>query len=226
MAAKSKKTLGKLIVFEGADGVGKNTQAKLLFKFLKSRKVAARFISFPRYNTSWGRQIRRYLLGDFGSLKDVDPYFVSMLYAGDRMAAAGEIREWLENGKIVICDRYCASNIGHQAARLKTLSEKRRYIDWLENLEYKENKIAKEDLVILLQMPLISSTGLMKGRRLDIHEKDIKYMRDVNAVFNYLADLKKNWVRVNCARGLRILGKSEIHKQVLRILDKRNIAKF
>lgn len=226
MAAKSKKTFGKLIVFEGADGVGKSTQAKLLFRYLKSRKIPARYISFPRYNTSWGKQIRRYLSGDFGSLKDVDPYFVSMLYAGDRMAASGEIREWLENGKIVICDRYCASNIGHQAARLKTLPERNSYINWLEDLEYKENKIPREDLVILLKMPLISSTELMKGRRLDIHERDIEYMRDVSAVFNYLADLKKNWVRINCAQGRKVLSKSEIHNQVLGILDKRNMVKF
>lgn len=226
MAKKSRNTSGKLVVFEGADGVGKSTQAKLLFRHLKSKKIPVQYISFPRYDSSWGKQIRRYLSGEFGKLKDIDPYFVSMLYAGDRMAASGEIREWLENGKIVICDRYCASNIGHQAARLKTLAERNSYINWLEYLEYKENKIPKEDLVILLSMPLISSRGLMKGRRLDIHERDIKYMRDVNAVFNYLADLKKNWVRVNCVRGRTILDKSEVHKKVFEILDKRNIVKF
>lgn len=226
MAAKSKRTSGKLIVFEGADGVGKSTQAKLLFRYLKSRKVPVRYISFPRYDTAWGKQIRRYLSGDFGKLKDIDPYFVSMLYAGDRMAASEEMRGWLESGKIVICDRYCASNIGHQAARLKTLSEKRRYIDWLENLEYEENKIPREDLVILLQMPVIFSMELIAGRKLDIHESDKRYMAEVYSVFNYLADLKNNWVRVNCVRGRRILGKSEIHEQVLEILDKRNIVKF
>lgn len=226
MAKKSKKPAGKLVVFEGADGVGKSTQAKLLFRYLISKKVPARHISFPRYNTTWGKQIRRYLSGDFGNLKDIDPYFISMLYAGDRLAASEEIKGWLGSGKIVICDRYCASNIGHHAARLKTLSERRRYITWLENLEYRENKIPREDLVILLKMPAILSMGLMEGRKFDIHESNKKYMREVSVVFDYLADLKKNWVQINCARGRRVLSKPEIHRQVLKILFKNNLVKF
>lgn len=226
MAAKSKRTSGKLIVFEGADGVGKSTQAKLLFGYLKDRKVPARFISFPRYNTAWGRQIRRYLSGEFGKLKDIDPYLVSMLYAGDRMAAADRVKKWLKSGEIVICDRYCASNIGHQAGRLKRLSEKRKYIAWLENLEYKENKIPKEDLVILLSMPVISSMKLIAGRKLDIHESDQGYMNNVSEVFENLADSHKNWVKIDCASGQVVFSKFEIHKKVLEILEKRNIVKF
>lgn len=223
MAKKSKKFTGRLIVFEGPDGVGKTTQAKLLFKYLKSKKAPVAYISFPRYETSWGKQIKRYLFGDFGNLGDVDPYFVSLLYAGDRMVASGKIKKWLESGKIVICDRYCASNIGHQAARLRTLSQKKNYIDWLENLEYRENKIPREDLVIMLQMPVASSMKLMVGRRLDIHEGDKKYMENVFSVFNYLAGLKNNWVRIDCAPGGNILGKFEIQRQILEILKRKNM---
>src|SRR3989338_2445995 len=106
---------GKLIVFEGADGSGKTTQSKLILKYLKGRKIACEYVSFPRYE---------------------------------------------------------GSNIGHMGAKLKTQNSKLKYIKWLEQLEYVENGIPKEDLVIFLYVPIAVSKNLMKGRTLDIHERD------------------------------------------------------
>src|SRR3989338_1596391 len=164
---------GKLIVFEGADGSGKTTQSKLLLKYLKGRKIACEYVSFPRYEDSlWGGMVRRFLRGEFGKLNEIDPYLASILYAGDRMTAAPMLRRWLDSGKIVIANRYIGSNIGHMGAKLKTQNSKLKYIKWLEQLEYVENGIPKEDLVIFLYVPIAVSKNLMKGRTLDIHERD------------------------------------------------------
>ena len=115
---------GKLIVIEGGDGSGKSTQARLLTKFLERKNVPAVHISFPRYESHWGRIIKKYLLGEFGNPVVIDPYFAAMLYANDRLAFKAELNKLLGDGKIVVCDRYVPSNIGHQAAKLKVQNAK------------------------------------------------------------------------------------------------------
>ncbi|MBI2599213.1 hypothetical protein HYW40_03270 [Candidatus Curtissbacteria bacterium] len=224
------KKRGKLIVFEGADGTGKTTQAKLLLSHLRKKKIPSVYISFPRYERPWGKMVRRYLLGDFGKVGGVDPYLASILYAGDRAQAAHEMRGWISQGKIIVCNRYVGSNIGHMAAKIKNqkslVSQRKakiKYIEWLEDLEYRENGIPKEDLVILLQVDPIVSRRMMKDRKLDIHEKDLEYLQEVCRVYDYVAEHKKNWVQVNCTKGGEILGVEEIHQKVLEILKRRNI---
>ncbi|MDO8486909.1 MAG: thymidylate kinase [Candidatus Curtissbacteria bacterium] len=225
MARKSK--LGKLIVFEGPDGSGKTTQAKLLLAYLRNPpaggKIPNVYISFPRYEKPWGKMVRRYLAGDFGKIGEVDPYFASMFYAHDRADAAPMISGWIREGKIVVCNRYVGSNIGHMGAKFKTQNEKLKYIKWLEDLEYRENKIPKEDLVVLLQVDPKVSRKLMEDRKLDIHEKDLAYQEEVWRVYNYVAGLKKNWVRVDCTKGGKLLSADQIHEKVLAVLGKRGI---
>ena len=215
---------GKLIVFEGADGSGKTTQSKLLLKYLKGRKIACEYVSFPRYEDSlWGGMVRRFLRGEFGKLNEIDPYLASILYAGDRMTAAPMLRRWLDSGKIVIANRYIGSNIGHMGAKLKTQNSKLKYIKWLEQLEYVENGIPKEDLVIFLYVPIAVSKNLMKGRTLDIHERDFDYQERVLSVYGDLCRKKKNWLKVDCTWRGKILKPEEIHKKVLEDLETRMI---
>src|SRR3989344_584612 len=218
---------GKLIVFEGADGSGKTTQSKLLLNYLRKHKVPSAYISFPRYEESlWGEMVKRYLLGDFGKVYEVHPYLASLAYAGDRMAAASTIRNWITDGKIVVCNRYIGSNMAHMGAKISSQSEKSKYIEWLEKLEYKENGIPKEDLVIFLSVPVEVSRKLMKDRKLDIHENDLEYLEKVVGVYEELARTRENWVRVDCTRDGEILDPQEIHKKVLEVLRKRNILRI
>lgn len=220
MARKSK---GKLIVFEGIDGSGKTTISNLLINFLKRLKIAYSHYSFPRYSEAWGMMVRRYLDGEFGDVDQVDPYLASVLYAGDRFAAANQIRKDLEMDKIVVCDRYMASNIAHQAAKLQTPNSKLQFIKWLEKFEYTDNKIPREDLVILLSMPSTTSQKLMDARKLDIHEKDAGYLAEVGKVYEQLAKEKENWERVESVESGRLLKPAEVFEKVLVILTKHNI---
>src|SRR3990167_11308017 len=185
---------GKFIVFEGADGTGKTTQAKLLFNYLKKSQKDVVFFSFPNYQSAWGRMVRRYLDGEFGDVGEVSPYLASMLYAGDRLLESPRIRKWLKDGKTIICDRYMASNIAHQAAKIKDQKLKIKYIKWLEELEYSENKIPKPDFSILLTIPQNIAQKFMRIRALDIHEKNVSYQKRVAKAFGDYAKQNKNWV--------------------------------
>ena len=215
---------GKLIVFEGADGSGKTTQSKLLVEYLKSKKTPYAYLSFPRYEGSmWAQMVKRYLFGEFGKINEVDGYFASMLYAGDRLSAKDEIKKWIDEGKIVICNRYVPSNLAHMSAKMKSQSEKSKYKVWLEKLEYGENKIPREDLVIFLRVPISVTRKLMKKRNLDIHESNLKYQEKVLAQYELLSDLNKNWAKVNCSKEGKILKPQEVHKMVLEVLKDRKI---
>src|SRR5271169_3521244 len=109
---------GKLIAIEGIDGSGKRTQLDLLSSELDSRGLNTFRISFPRYESFYGKLVGRYLNGEFGALDAVDPHLSSLLYAGDRLEAKPEIEGALSAGKIVLADRYVGSNLAHQSERV------------------------------------------------------------------------------------------------------------
>ncbi len=211
-----------LIVFEGSDGSGKTTQAKLLVSYLVKNKIPYKHISFPRYTDSlWGAMVRRYLNGDFGKL---DSYLASVLYAGDRFSAAPEIRKWLSEGKLVVCDRYVASSIGHQAGKIESASDQNKFINWLEKLEYEENGIPREDLVIYLSVPVEVSRKLMSTRKkLDIHESEKKHLEHAFGVYGRIAKSRKYWQTIDCAKNGELLKPLEVHEKIVSMLIKKKI---
>ena len=214
---------GEFIVFEGADGTGKTTQAKLLFDYLKKKKDNAVFFSFPNYKSAWGKIVRRYLDGEFGDVNQVSPYLASILYAGDRLLESAKIRKWLGMGKLVVCDRYMASNIAHQAAKIKDKKLKIKYIKWLEDLEYGENKIPRPDFSILLTIPQEIAQKFMRMRALDIHEKNVSYQKRVAKAFWDYAQKNKNWTIMSNTRGAKLKKIDEVHKEVIEVLRKARV---
>lgn len=214
---------GKLIVIEGGDGSGKATQAKLLLNYLKKEKIPSVHISFPRYKSHWGKIIEKYLTGGFGDPTKLDPYFSAMLYANDRLAFKDELEKLLMAGKIVVCDRYVPSNIGHQAVKIKSLESRVKFIEWLEDFEYGYMGIPKEDVVVYLSVPAGVSQKLMKGRVKDKHESSVSYSGEVVKVYEDLAKVRKHWVRVDCAPGGKIEKPQEIHEEIVDVLRKRNV---
>src|SRR5579863_6138881 len=140
---------GKLIALEGIDGSGKRTQLDLLARELDARGLATFRISFPRYESFYGKLVGRYLNGEFGPLEAVDPHLSALLYAGDRLEAKPEIEAALLSGKYVLADRYIASNLAHQSARV-SLDHREEFVKWLKRLEYALYSLPAEDLVIYL----------------------------------------------------------------------------
>ena len=135
------KIPGKLIVMEGTDGTGKATQSKLLYERLLHAGYSAALIDFPQYNSKSAGLVEEYLEGKYGEANEVDPYIASMFYAIDRYDAAKKMKTWVDNGKIVIANRYLTSSMAHQGSKLRTKLDRRTFYDWLYNLEYRLFKI-------------------------------------------------------------------------------------
>ena len=109
---------GKFIVLEGIDGSGKRTQLEMVARAFSSRGIAFTQVSFPRYDGFFGKLVARFLNGEFGPLESVDPHFSALLYAEDRRESRPALESDLAAGKALLADRYIASNLAHQGARV------------------------------------------------------------------------------------------------------------
>lgn len=195
---------GKLIVIEGIDGSGKRTQLELLGKALTARDLDYVTFSFPRYESSFGRLVARFLNGEFGPLEAVDPHFSALLYAGDRFESKPELEAALAAGKTILSDRYIASNLAHQSARVP--AEKRpEFLAWLKRLEYSIYGLPAEDLVIYLRMPAARAHQLVARKasreyttlRRDLLEADVHHLEQAAAIYDQLGR-QPNWVTIEC----------------------------
>ncbi len=200
----------KLFVIEGVDGSGKSTQLKLLKDFIIQKGFDCEFLHFPRTDAPFfGELIARFLRGEFGSLTDVDPYLVAMLYAGDRKDAAALISGWLNNKKIVLLDRYTYSNIAYQCAKIEGSVLQDKLMHWILALEFEHFAIPKPDLNIFLDVPFsfteqkLSSSrsgndrDYLNGNR-DVHEESLNFQKRVRDVYLKVARIDDHLVVVNC----------------------------
>ena len=103
---------GALIVFEGLDQSGKQTQAELLRDRLKTEGRKARLVSFPDYATSIGEEIARALQGE----RDYGPDVMQLLYVANRYERKPDLQRWLDGGLVLVCDRYVASSVAYGEA--------------------------------------------------------------------------------------------------------------
>lgn len=205
---------GKLILIEGTDGSGKNTQSKILVERLTQEKFPYEMISFPRYKTPTGRIVGQCYLGKqnlgegdiawFGEeANSIDPRIATLYYAADRMAAKNEINEILNSGTNLILDRYVESNMAHQGGKETDPEKRKKIIEFIHNLEYGLLELPKPDLTIFLHMP--SRLGMTlkyrdnPGTEIgDIHERDGLHLHQAEKTYLELAK-KYNWTKIECA---------------------------
>jgi len=223
------KKIGSLIVIEGTDASGKETQTKLLIDRLAKENIPCRQMSFPRYETPTGRIVgqcylgkeRTYWKGDsqwFGEADSLDPKVASLYYAGDRRAAIPEIKQIINSGTNLVLNRYYQSNMAHQGGKLKTKKQRDDMFRWLETLELKLLELPKEDLTIFLHMPTRVSIKLREGRneKADGHESNIDHLHRAEETYLQLADFY-NWIKINCAPDGTIdslRNQEDIHEEV------------
>jgi dTMP kinase len=198
--------MGLLLAIEGIDGAGKGTQAGRLAETAAARGHRVASFSFPLYDDNpFSRAVADYLNGEFGGAGEVHPELAALLYAGDRFHARPQLLEALEQNDLVVCDRYVASNMAHQGGKLGG-DERRRLLDWLEEVEYGEFALPRPGLVVLLDAPaalareLVSRKGAREYTTLvaDIHEADRRHTDATREVYLELAQ-RDGWRVVSAA---------------------------
>ncbi len=242
---------GKLIVVEGTDGSGKTVQSNLLMKKLSKKGHQTQMTDFPQYGKSFfANMIEKYLKGEFGwpnelrnhlkafplttSNKDslehigsrpdeVNPYLTSILYAGDRWEAKKQMHKWLDEENIIISNRYVCSNMAHQGAKINDTIVRKKFFEWIEELEYEVFSVPRPDITVFLHVPIEISQELINTRAkeseglkstVDLHEEDIEYMKRVQTTYINLAASDNSWHTIKCAKNNQIKPIEEIAEEV------------
>lgn len=211
---------GLFLVIEGTDGAGKSTQYDLFKRRLAEEGYDVEEIHFPRYDEPSSFFVREYLKGNYGTAEEVGPYTGSVFYALDRYQAANQIRNALEAGKVVLCDRYTGSNMAHQGTKFQNSEERRGYFIWLDNLEFQMLKIPRPDHNFVLTAPLEiiqerlnqrqDSSSHVKGK--DIHEADPEHIKKSREVYLDMCNLfPKDFHRVDAVRSGKVMAPDTIH---------------
>ncbi len=222
---------GRFIVIEGTDGSGKTTQFKKLVLKLREAGFKIATFDFPQYDKPSSYFVREYLNGNYGSWKEVGPYKASIFYALDRFSAGRQISDWINEGKVVLSNRYVASNMGHQGAKIKNKKERKDFFKWLYKLEYGIMSIPKPDLNIVLHMPadvaqkLVDKKGTREyigGVKRDLHEADIRHLRQAEETYLYMVDtFPRDFKVVECVQREKLLSPDDVHKEIWKIIEKK-----
>ena len=198
-------------MLEGLDGAGKSTQITKLRDMFRAKGVESEYLHFPRFDAPiYGELIARFLRGDLGGVESVNPYLVALLYAGDRADAAATIRKWIEEGKVVIVDRYVYSNIGYQCAKIDDSAKRNELREWILHTEFEEFGIPKPNLSLFLDVPFAFTERKLSEVRegedreylqggKDIHEASLDLQRRVREVYLESAMLDEDFKVVNCS---------------------------
>jgi dTMP kinase len=200
----------RFLVIEGLDGSGKSTQLKLLKEHLQRKGVPYKYLHFPRLEEGvYGDLVARFLRGEMGSNDRVDPYLVALIFAGDRADASSQIREWMDQGNLVIVDRYVYSNIAFQCAKLDRAKDRDRLRDWILEFEYGYNNLPRPDRNLFLNVPFEftkkqlnlerngNDRAYLKGVR-DIHEENLEFQEQVRQVYLSLQKYVKDLEIIDC----------------------------
>ena len=198
--------MGYIIVIEGTDGSGKQTQSIRLYERLKSEGYNVMCQSFPNYESNSSAPVKMYLGGELcEKASDMDAYQTSSLFAVDRLCTyMKDLKSHYDAGGIIILDRYTQSNMLHQAGKIHDRYERDKFLDWLDNFEFNELKLPRADKVIFLDVPPKVSmklarerAGLKAGTKQDIHEQDSNHLIDAYNSGKYVSS-KYNWDVISC----------------------------
>ncbi len=215
---------GKLIVIEGTDCSGKETQVKKAVAKFKEMGLNVYNYSFPMYDTPTGRIIGGPYLGKeaicAGWFKEgaanVDALTASAYYAADRRYNIDIIKKHLDAGDIVILDRYVESNMAHQGGKLKDPVEREKIYQKLDKLEFEIMELPRPDAVIFLYMPFEYAAILKKNREEtpDEHESNKAHLEQAENAYLELTE-KYGYKKINCVKDDIIRTIDDINEEVV-----------
>jgi len=175
------RSQGRFLVFEGIDGSGKTTQSGRLHQRLKARGKKS-VHTFEPSDGPIGRLIRQMLSGEL----PVDQRTIASLFAADRtdhlMNPENGVRQQVDQGNIVVCDRYYFSSYAYHAQYID--------MDWVILANRLNSEILRPDVTLFIDVdPDVCIERIRSSRdTLDIYEK-IDIMKQVRA--NYFTAFER-----------------------------------
>lgn len=215
---------GKIIVIEGTECSGKETQSKLLEQNLqKMGKKCIRF-EFPMYDTPTGKIVGRDYLGKKemgeslfteGSM-NVDPHVVCLYYAADRKYNLSKIEEYIKKDYYVILDRYTTSNLAHQGSKIKDKDNRFNMYQWIDKLEYWLLQLPKPDKTIFLHVPFETSLTIRTNK--EGKETSEESLKRAEEAYLELTELY-NWDKIECVKNGALKSIDEIQQEILNKIE-------
>ncbi|HEX6561110.1 MAG TPA: dTMP kinase [Nitrososphaera sp.] len=189
---------GKIIVIEGTDKAGKTTQSRMLQEAIKALGKICVVVDFPDYTTPIGMEIRAFLDGK----RDYPPEVKHLLFSANRWEKKKEIESMVENGTIVIMNRYWQSNLVYGVSNGMDAG-------WLQRLD---KGLPKEDLVLLLLVnPSVSKN---RAEVLDAFEGDARLAAAAYKNYQKFARQFK-WKVLDGSKS-----KEQVHQEILKTVRK------
>ena len=224
-----------IIVIEGTDCSGKETQSKKLVEYLNNNGYKAIRYSFPNYDSPTGKIVGGSYLGKEhigpclfpeGAV-NVDYKVASLYYAADRLYNIKEIENSINDGYIVILDRYVYSNMAHQGCKVLDKNKRNDIYNWLEELEFGLLKLPIPDIKLFLHMPSKYTKILKQNREesLDQHELNDEYISNAEAAYLELTD-KYNFKTISCVDNNKIKSIDDIHLEICNYLKNSVLSSF
>jgi len=218
---------GTLIVIDGGDGAGKQTQSEILVRRLIQEGHQSGTLDFPRYkHTVIGKLLRECLDGKRGDFLHIDPRIASTLYAVDRFETKGTIEEWLEEGRVVILDRYVSSNMLHQGSKIEDEAELTEFLGWLDNLEHGVFGLPRPDLILYFnvdpeeRIKMLQHASDKRENVLDLAETNLEHQKRTDETARRVIEGLNNWQNVDCMKDGGMRTREDIHEEVYKIVMK------
>jgi dTMP kinase len=143
------------------------------------------------------------------------------------------MRSWLEDGYIIIANRYVSANQIHQGGKIKSAKKRAGFMKWLNKMEFEVFGIPRPDIILYLSLPIEIVMKLLKDResskmkraylkkKKDVHEADEKFMENSIKSALWLAKTQPNWTKIDCSVKGEIFSREEIHEMIYKEVKKK-----
>lgn len=217
---------GKIIVIEGTECSGKETQTSLIVQRLKREGKKVEHLAFPMYDTPTGKIVggpylgKEYISNSYfkEDIINVDPKVAALYYAADRRYNLKTINEFLDDGYDLIIDRYVESNMAHQGCKISNKEERFKLYKWFATLEYDLLELPRPNLTILLHMPYKKTMELKREKAdNDNYNNVLNYYKNSEDAYLELAKMNNHKV-ISCVKDDKLRDILEIHEEIYKIV--------
>lgn len=218
-------TRGRVIEFEGLDGSFKETNAKMLYDYLKNKGYKVNIVSFPRYDCNSSYFVKRFLAGEYGIQDKVNPQIINKMYALDRFdyVETFNVRDRIENGEWFIFDRYVGSSLLYQSANINDSELRKQIQNQMYGFEYSILNLPKPDIVIAMKSNLnMTIKSLETKEKNDAFERNVEYLKRVTEIYDEVIE-RYSWYEISVLdkSQTNFRSKDDIFKDIFTLLNNK-----